>query len=55
MNTIFALIAGALVGTLFARRRNGTTLDYVHYATVFAIIFAVISVLLTLILTRTAG
>lgn len=52
MNTIFALIAGALVGVLFARRRQGATLDYVHYATVFALIFGVVSVLITLVLAR---
>ncbi|MEH6834524.1 MULTISPECIES: hypothetical protein [Falsihalocynthiibacter] len=55
MNTIFALIAGALVGALFARRREGATLDYVHYATVFALIFGLLSVIITLIFARAVG
>lgn len=55
MNTLFALIAGALVGTLYARRREGVLLDYIHFAVVFALIFAIVGIIFTLILSRATG
>lgn len=55
MNTLFAVIAGGLVGAMVARRRDGAVLDYVHHIVVFAIIFAVIGLGLTVFLNRSAG
>lgn len=55
MNTLFALIAGALLGTLIARRRNGVTLDYVHYAAVFALIFGIASIVIPMMIMRISG
>lgn len=54
MNTFYALLAGALVGALFARRRNGKPLDYAQYMVVFAIIFALVGMFITIIVTRMA-
>ncbi|WP_380052597.1 apolipoprotein acyltransferase [Falsihalocynthiibacter sp. SS001] len=55
MNTLLALFAGALVGAMMARKRNGTRLDYLHYMTVFAIIFALLGLIIALIAARAAG
>lgn len=55
MNTIFALIAGSLVGAMVARRRNGSVLDYVHHIAVFALIFAVIGLGITIFANRMVG
>ncbi|MCV6824215.1 MULTISPECIES: hypothetical protein [Halocynthiibacter] len=54
MNTLFALLAGALVGALLARRRDGKPLDYAQYMVVFALIFAVVGMFLTILVTRMA-
>jgi hypothetical protein len=41
-------VAGAILGALTAKRRNGTRLDIAHYATGYAIAFAILGLFVTL-------
>lgn len=52
MIVIVALIAGAVIGALSARKRNGTTLDVLQYTAVYAIIFGVVGMLATILVHR---
>lgn len=47
-----ALLFGALLGALQARRRGGNGFDIAQYALVYAIIFALLGLFATIILHR---
>ncbi|UWQ15728.1 hypothetical protein K3556_07615 [Aliiroseovarius sp. M344] len=52
MVVIAALIFGALVGVLRARKRGGNRLDIAQYATVHALGFALIALFFSIIISR---
>ena len=52
MLVIAALIFGALVGVLRARKRGGNRLDIIQYATVHAIGFGLIAMFVSIFIIR---
>ena len=52
MIVIVSFLAGALIGTLQARRKKGNMLDMAQYGAVYAIIFAILGLLATIIIER---
>lgn len=49
---LVGLLLGAAYGALLARRREGSNLDMVHYAGIYAILFGVLAVFLQIGLGR---
>lgn len=54
MIVIIAALAGAVIGGLTAKKRNGKRADIAQYAVVYAIAFAIVGMLATIILHRLA-
>lgn len=54
MIVIAALLLGAVLGALTARKRNGNLADMLQYGTVYAIAFGIVGMLATLIIHRMA-
>ncbi|CUJ98892.1 apolipoprotein acyltransferase [Shimia thalassica] len=52
MIVIFSALFGALLGTLFAKRRKGKRLDILQYAAAYAMAFAILGLFVTLIVHR---
>ncbi len=52
MLVIAALVFGALVGGLRARKRGGNRLDIAQYAAVHAMVFALVALFATIIINR---
>ncbi|MCI2393163.1 hypothetical protein [Aliiroseovarius sediminis] len=52
MLVIAALIFGALVGVLRARKRGGNRLDTAQYAAVHAIVFGLVALFASIIISR---
>ena len=52
MDVLIVAALGAIVGALFAKRRNGNRKDMAQYAAVFAILFALAVLILSIIYTR---
>ncbi len=52
MIVILAFLAGALWGGFLAKRRNGSRLDVLQYATAFAVAFAIVGLFATVIVER---
>lgn len=52
MLVIAALLLGALIGGLRARKRGGNRLDIAQYATVYAIAFGLIALFASIIISR---
>lgn len=52
MIVLFGAILGAVIGTLIARRRKGSTADILQYAFVYALMFALAGLFATLIIHR---
>lgn len=54
MIVIGGLVIGALLGTILARKRNGSLGDILQYAAVYGIIFGMIGMLVTIAVHRLA-
>ncbi|MEL0435861.1 hypothetical protein [Phycobacter sp. K97] len=54
MIVIAALLLGATIGALTARKRNGNLADMLQYGAVYAIGFGIVGMLATLIIHRMA-
>ncbi|SEW18623.1 hypothetical protein SAMN05444851_1964 [Aliiroseovarius sediminilitoris] len=52
MLVIAALLLGALIGGLRARKRGGNRMDIAQYATVYAIAFGLIALFASIIISR---
>lgn len=52
MIVLAAIIGGAILGALLARKRGGNRLDMLQYATGFAIAFALLGLFASIILAR---
>jgi hypothetical protein len=55
MTILTALLFGALLGALLARRRGGHLFDYAQYMAVFAMIFALLALFVSLFALNSAG
>ncbi|WP_146345203.1 apolipoprotein acyltransferase [Falsiphaeobacter marinintestinus] len=54
MIVIFAVLAGAILGALTAKKRNGKPADIAQYAAVYAIAFGIVGMLATIMIHRAA-
>ena len=55
MDVLIVAALGAVVGALFAKRRNGNRKDMAQYAAVFAILFALGGLILSILYSRMFG
>lgn len=53
MIVILSALAGAIAGTLTARRRGGTRLDMLQFGAGYAIAFALAGLVITIVIDRT--
>lgn len=54
MIVILTTLAGAVIGGLTAKKRNGKLADIAQYATVYAIAFGIVGMLATIMIHRAA-